>query len=93
MYGRDRKLPEHLSPIGAGQVTGTPPPEVLDALDRAAGVLDQLDCDHITLGLLHDEVSGRVRVSVSHEGECAGRELSGAGLLNLLEGDLSEVER
>ena len=31
--------------------------------------------------------------SVSHEGEYGSRELSGAGLLNLLDGDMSEVER
>jgi hypothetical protein len=85
-------LPEHLSPIRDRQVTGTPPPEVLDALDRAARVLGELDRDHVTLELVHDEGSGRVRVSVSHEGEYGRRELSSAGLLNLLDGDLSEVE-
>ena len=86
-------MPEHLSPFGDGQVTGTPPVEVLDALDRAARVLGELDRDRVTLELLHDEGSGRVRASVSHEGEYGSRELSGADLLNLLDGDMSEVER
>jgi hypothetical protein len=90
--GGIEKLPEHVSPIGDGQVTGTPPPEVLDALDRAARVLRALDRDQVTLELLIDEGSGLVCVSVSHEDEYGSRELSGAGLLNLLDGDLSEVE-
>ena len=87
------KLPEHLSPIDGGQVTSTPPPDVLDALDRAADVLGELDRNQVTLELLHDEGSGRVRVFVSLEGEYGSHELSGAGLLNLLDGDMSEVER
>ena len=91
--GRDRNLPEHFSLIGNGQVTGTPPPEVLDALDRAARVLGELDRDQVTLELLHEQGSGRVRVLVSHEGEYGSRELSGVGLLDLLDGDLSEFER
>ena len=86
-------MPEHLSPIGGGQVTSTPPPEVLDALDRAADVLGELDRNQVTLELLHVEGSGRVRVSVTHEGEYGSRELSAARLLNLLDGDTSEVER
>jgi hypothetical protein len=86
-------LPEHLSPFGDGRVTGAPPPEVLDALDRAARVLGELDRDQVTLELLHDEGSGRVRVFLSHEGEYGSRELSRAGLLDLLDGDMSEVER
>jgi hypothetical protein len=91
--GEDKELPERLSPLGDGRVTGDPPPEVLDALDRAACVLGELDRDQVTLELLHDEGSGRVRVFVSLEGEYGSRELSRAGLLNLLDGDMSEVER
>ncbi len=66
-----------------------PPPEVLDALDRAARVLDELDRKHITLGLVHDPGSGQVRVTARHAGKYGSRELSGAGLLNLLDGDTS----
>jgi hypothetical protein len=86
-------MPERLSPIGDGHVTGTPPPEVLDALDRAARVLGELDRNQVTLDVLHDEGSGRIRVSVSQKGEYGSCELSGADLLDLLDGDPGEVGR
>ncbi len=110
-------MPESLSPIGDGQVTGgikasssrgsqplsddgpraehglpaTPPVEVLDALDRAARVLGELDRRNMTLELLLDEGSGQVRASLSHEGGCGSRELSASDVLNLLEGGLAST--
>ena len=86
-------MSEQLSPSGDGRVPGTPPAEVLDALDRAACVLEDLDREQVTLELLQDRSSARLRISVSHEGEYGSHELSGAALLRLLDGDTTEVER
>ena len=55
-------------------------------------MLDELDRKQVTLGLVHDKGSGQVRVSVSHAGEYGSRELSGAGLLNLLDGNTTDAE-
>jgi hypothetical protein len=46
----------------------TPPPDVLDALDRASRVLAELDRKNVTLGLHHDVDAGQVRVTVDHGG-------------------------
>src|SRR5579871_1060000 len=60
------------------EVPAAPPPEVLDALDRAARVLGELDRKNVSLGLRHDADSGRVSLLVSHGDEPGVRELSGA---------------
>jgi hypothetical protein len=83
---------------GAGTASGhelpaTPPPEVLDALDRAAVVLDELDRKHVTIALLHEDGSDGVRASLAFPGGRSSRELSAAELLSLLDGDPGAVDR
>jgi hypothetical protein len=65
---------------------------VLDALDRAARVLGELDRRHISLSLVHDVDEERVHVILEHAGGPA-RELSSTTLLNLLDGDTELAER
>jgi hypothetical protein len=64
-----------------------PPAEVLDALDRAAGVLGELDRRQVTLSIHHDAENGEVRVTVQHPGIWDGHELTHTELLDLLDGD------
>ncbi|HWE81992.1 MAG TPA: hypothetical protein VG265_10100 [Gaiellaceae bacterium] len=68
-----------------------PPAEVLDALDRAARVLGDLDRKNVSITLDHDTGSQQVRVTL-HEANGPTRVLSGTSLLNLLDGALSEIE-
>jgi hypothetical protein len=67
----------------------TPPAEVLDALDRAARVLGDLDRRNINVSL-HQDSGQQMRVTASRPGS-GSRDLSVDGLLNLLDGDMSEV--
>jgi hypothetical protein len=82
------QLLEQLPP-GDGRtshIPTAPPPEVLDALDRAAGVLDELERRAIELTLHHDEAARAVDVTVGRAGGDP-RQLSHRALLNLLDGD------
>ncbi|HEY4347354.1 MAG TPA: hypothetical protein VGM80_07165 [Gaiellaceae bacterium] len=79
------------SSVEGDDLPATPPADVLDALDRAARVLGELDRKNISLSLHHDDENHQVRVSVTHPGEPAGHELSATALLNLLDGDTSEI--
>jgi hypothetical protein len=67
-----------------------PPAEVLDALDRAARVLGDLDRKNVTISLDHDSGTQQVRATL-HEASGPTRALTGTGLLNLLDGDLSGI--
>jgi hypothetical protein len=67
------------------EIPATPPPEVLDALDRAARVLAELDRRQVLLAIRHNEENGAVSILVERLGADV-RELSVISLLNLLEG-------
>ena len=76
------------------EIPALPPPEVLDALDRAARVMQELDRNNVAVTLdpvdIHDGGGSRLRVSVHHPG--AGvHDISHSTLLNLLDGDLTLV--
>jgi hypothetical protein len=73
----------------ADDFPATPPAEALDALDRAARVLGELDRKNISVSL-QQEGDRQLRVTVGRPGE-ASRDLSVNGLLNLLDGDMGEV--
>ncbi|HEX4521681.1 MAG TPA: hypothetical protein VH063_19050 [Gaiellaceae bacterium] len=70
-------------------IPATPPPEVLDALDRAARVMSELGRKNITVAL--EPTGSQIRVMLRHPGAPAGEEMSQHSLLNLLDGDTSEV--
>jgi hypothetical protein len=74
---------------GPHGVPATPPPEVLDALDRAARVMTELGRKNVTVAL-ESAGAGPLRVMLHHPG-AASRELSHHALLNLLDGDTSVV--
>ena len=68
----------------------SPPPEVLDALDRAARVMSELGRKNVTVAL--EPTSGsRIRVMLRHPGSPAGEEISQRSLLDLLDDDTSEA--
>jgi hypothetical protein len=81
-----------LGTAAAHEVPAVPPPEVLEALDRAARILGDLDRRQIGLALVHDEHSGAVRVSVTDEDGCVRDELSGAELLDVLAGGPADAD-
>jgi hypothetical protein len=74
-------------PEGVPEVPATPPPEVLDALDRAARVMSELGRKNVTVAL-ESAGAGSLRVMLHHPGS-PSRELSHRALLNLLDGDTS----
>ena len=74
-----------------GAVPQLPPVEVLDALDRAARVIEHLDRKNIALSIEHDPQTNDVHVTMRHGGASAQHELSLRGLLNVLDGDPAEI--
>ena len=74
---------------GSHGVPPAPPPEVLDALDRAARVMNELGRKNVTVAL-EGAGAGPMRVMLYHPG-APDRELSHRALLNLLDGDTSVV--
>ena len=74
---------------GPHGIPAAPPPEVLDALDRAARVMTELGRKNVTVAL-ESAATGPLRVMLHHPGT-ASRELSHHALLNLLDGDTSIV--
>ena len=74
--------------LGGHEIAATPPPEVLDALDRAARVMHELGRKNVTVALQGADGAGPLRVMLHHPGSPA-RELSHHALLNLLDGDTS----
>ncbi len=84
---------ELLGPVGASSNAATPaspPPDVLDALDRAARVMSELGRKNVTVALEHTTGS-RIRIMVRHPGAPAEQEISQRSLLSLLDDDTSEV--
>jgi hypothetical protein len=72
---------------GISGIPSTPPPEVLDALDRAARVMSELGRKNVTVAF-ESAGAGSLRVMLHHPG-APSRELSHRALLNLLDGDTS----
>ena len=71
----------------ADQLPDLPPAEVLDALDTAARVLQELDRKHVSLRLDHDASTGEVRVHVKSGNGGTEHEILPQRLLNILAGD------
>ena len=78
-------------PAEVSDFPATPPAEVLDALDRAARVVDELSRKDIALSFEHDAETSQVRVKVQHGSAATEQEISVHGLLNVLDGDTTEV--
>lgn len=72
-------------------VPDTPPPEVLDALDRAGRVMAELGHRNVSVSL-DTSRQGSVRVLLHHPGTAAA-EISPRALINLLDGETSFVPR
>jgi hypothetical protein len=70
------------------QLPPLPPAEVLDALDTAARVLDQLDRKQIKLWVDHDPKTNQIRAHVRDGVTGTEREIPSSRLLNILAGDL-----
>jgi hypothetical protein len=75
----------------ADDIPALPPPEVLDALDRAARVVGELGRKNVSLSLEHDPGSNSVKVLVNQDGRPTGQELGPTDLVNLLDGHTSVV--
>lgn len=76
----------------ADQLPDMPPAEVLDALDTAARVLNELDRKQISIRLEQDPDSKTVRAHVA-SADGSEHELDTGALLNVLAGDTSAIER
>lgn len=76
----------------ASQLPEMPPAEVLDALDTAARVLNELDRKQISIRLEQDPDSKTVRAHVA-SADGSEHELDTGALLNVLAGDTSAIER
>lgn len=74
----------------ADQLPDLPPAEVLDALDSAARVLDELDRKNVQLRVDHDTSSNTIRIHVDG-GDGREREIPAQRLLNILAGDASSL--
>jgi hypothetical protein len=72
------------------ELPSMPPVEVLDALDKAARVLHELDQRDVKLRIDHDETTNTVKAHVQ-EGGAPERELSLGRLLNVLAGDTASL--
>jgi hypothetical protein len=68
--------------------TELPPAEVLDALDTAARVLDELDRSKIALRVERDPVTHQIRAQIRDLATGEEREIPARKLLNILSGDL-----
>lgn len=83
--------PPKLFAVGASpaedQLPDLPPAEVLDALDQAARVLNELDHKQINLRVSHDPKTNELHVHVRDEAGGAEQEIAPHKLLNVLAGD------
>jgi hypothetical protein len=70
------------------QLPDLPPAEVLDALDTAARVIDELDRKHVHFRIDHDTSTNQIRVHVGGD-IGAEHEIAPQRLLNILSGDTS----
>jgi hypothetical protein len=71
------------------QLPDLPPAEVLDALDSAARVLDELDRKNVHVRLDHDTDTNTIHVHV--DGGNGEHEIPAQRLLNILAGDTSSL--
>ena len=94
--------PEGASPFGetGGRVQGpgelplerpsaiqaTPPPEVLDALDNAARVLEELASRRVSLHFAYNDTINEVRVQLTYEDGKVVREIPPSTLLDIAAG-------
>ena len=85
--------PFALDPPEQNTIPKNPPTEVLDALDGAARVVEDLGRRNIALSFEHDPQTNRVRVKVHHGDMPTQHEISLHGLLNLLDGDMAAISR
>lgn len=82
------RLPFMVASHAASELPSLPPAEVLDALDTAARVLDELDRKQIRLRVEHDLQVNRVRTHLRDEVTGIEHEISAARLFTILGGDL-----
>jgi hypothetical protein len=80
-----------VSTPASDQLPDMPPAEVLDALDTASRVLNELDRKQISIRLEQDPGSKTVRAHVT-SADGSEHELDSAKLLNVLAGDTSALE-
>jgi hypothetical protein len=73
------------------QLPDLPPAEVLDALDAAARVLDEMDRKSVQFRVDHDMSTNTINVHVS-DGDGREREIPAQRLLNILAGDTSALQ-
>jgi hypothetical protein len=81
--------PAQLQAVGHARATDLPelpPAEVLDALDTAARVLNELDRKQVSIQLEHDAATNALRAHVQ-EGIAPMHQLRLGALLNVLGGD------
>jgi hypothetical protein len=85
--------PPKLFVVGANasdQLPDLPPADVLDALDAAARVLDELDRKNVQFRVEHDASTNTIQVHVDG-GDGREREIPAQRLLNILAGDTSSL--
>jgi hypothetical protein len=70
----------------APAIPATPPPEVLDALDNAARVLEELASRRLSLHFEYDDTINQVRVQVTNEDGKVVREIPPSTLLDIAAG-------
>jgi hypothetical protein len=80
-----------VSTPASDQLPDMPPAEVLDALDTAARVLNELDRKQISIRLEQEPGSKTVRAHVT-SADGSEHELDSGTLLNVLSGDTSALE-
>lgn len=67
-------------------IPAIPPPEVLDALDTAARVLEELAAKRLNLHFEYDDRANQVRVQVTDEDGVVIREIPQSALLDIAAG-------
>jgi hypothetical protein len=70
----------------ASSIPATPPPEVLEALDNAARVLEELASRRLSLHFEYDDAINQVRVQVTNEDGKVVREIPPSTLLDIAAG-------
>jgi FlaG protein len=70
----------------APSIPATPPPEVLEALDNAARVLEELASRRLSLHFEYDDVRNQVRVQVTNGEGKVVREIPPSTLLDIAAG-------
>ena len=92
--GASPSAPARLFAVGTpadDQLPDLPPAEVLDALDTAARVLNELDRKQVSIRLEQDGTSQAIRAHVSEAGG-GEHEITPGTLLNVLAGDTGALD-